>query len=267
MKRVLAIYRAERFSPNSVDKDKAIMDAVVSLISGRGCHVRTIKEEDLPHGCEADIFITMGRLRRTINILKEKEASGASVINTPESIEACARSSADRIMRRNGIPVAPIEGGDGYWIKRGDEAAQGKDDVVFAADEAEMASKTAMMRARGITDIVVTAHVKGDLVKFYGVRGTGFFRTYYPNDDGISKFGDERINGPSQHHPYQADGLHNDAEKAAGLIGTDVYGGDCIVRRDGSYAIIDFNDWPSFSRCRKEAAEAIAEKIYERIKH
>ena len=51
------------------------------------------------------------------------------------------------------------------------------------------------------------------------------------------------------------------AERLAAVIGLDVYGGDCIVRSDGTFAIIDFNDWPSFSRCREEAAKAIAEKV------
>jgi hypothetical protein len=37
-----------------------------------------------------------------------------------------------------------------------------------------------------------------------------------------------------------------------------VYGGDCVVRADGSFAIIDFNDWPSFACCREEAAETIS---------
>ena len=44
-------------------------------------------------------------------------------------------------MRSNGIPVAPLTGNSGYWIKRGDEAAQSKDDVVFAADETERDNK------------------------------------------------------------------------------------------------------------------------------
>lgn len=47
------------------------------------------------------------------------------------------------------------------------------------------------------------------------------------------------------------------AEKAGAVV-VDVYGGDCIVRPDGTFCVIDFNDWPSFSRCRGEAAEAIA---------
>ena len=36
---------------------------------------------------------------------------------------------------------------------------------------------------------------------------------------------------------------------------------EAIVRADGSFCVIDFNDWPSFSRCREEAAEAIASLI------
>ncbi|MFS6554926.1 hypothetical protein VPJ68_05445, partial [Parabacteroides distasonis] len=40
-----------------------------------------------------------------------------------------------------------------------------------------------------------------------------------------------------------------------------MYGGDAIVTADGNFVIIDFNDWPSFSRCRDEAAEAIAEYV------
>ena len=36
MKKVIAIYRAEKFSPNSVEKDKAIMDAVCSRLQAKG---------------------------------------------------------------------------------------------------------------------------------------------------------------------------------------------------------------------------------------
>lgn len=261
MEQILAIYRAERFSPCSVEKDSAILEAVAEKMRNRGYGVRMVKEENLTVQDRADIIITMARQRRTLDFLKEQEARGTTVINSPKSVEACARANIDRMMRRNNIPVAPLEGNDGYWIKRGDEAAQSKDDVTFAADETERDDKIAALKARGITDIVVTAHVKGDLVKFYGVRGTGFFKTFYPSDDGISKFGDELINGPSRHYEFSVNDLRKDSERTAGLAGIDIYGGDCIIREDGSYAIIDFNDWPSFSRCREEAAEAIAERV------
>lgn len=261
MRKILAIYRAEIFSPNSADKDAAIMNAVAAVLTARGDSVRTINEEALTDNDKADVVLTMGRHQKTLDILKRIEAQGVKIVNTPNGIEACARSTVDRIMRLNGLPAAPTDGTDGYWIKRGDEAAQNKNDVIFAANADERDKRINDMKGRGITDIVVTAHVKGDLVKFYGVRGSGFFRTFYPGDDGISKFGDEQINGKAHHYGYPEYKLMHDAEQLAGFTGISVYGGDCIIRSDGSYAIIDFNDWPSFSRCRKEAATAIADII------
>ena len=56
------------------------------------------------------------------------------------------------------------------------------------------------------------------------------------------------------------------ADKAAEAAGLDVYGGDCIVRADGTFCIIDLNDWPSFSRCKTEAAKAIAMLVKEKMK-
>ena len=113
------------------------------------------------------------------------------------------------------------------------------------------------MRDRGVTDFVVSAHVVGDLVKFYGVGQRRFFRYYYPTDDGQSKFGDECRNGVACHYPFDEEALRYEAERLAEAVGVSIYGGDAIVRADGSFCLIDFNDWPSFSRCREEAAEEI----------
>lgn len=114
---------------------------------------------------------------------------------------------------------------------------------------------------RGITDVVTQAHIKGDVVKFYGVEGTGFFRYYYSGDDTETKFGDEERNGKPQYYSFSSSNLQVDAEKLACLLQTPIYGGDAIVREDGCYVIIDFNDFPSFSRCRKDAAKAIFERM------
>ena len=193
-----------------------------------------------------------------LDILTQMEAEGARVINRAQAILNATRTVIDRMMRENDIPCAPLHGDHGWWIKRGDEAAQEKGDVRFAADERERDATIEEFHKRGITDIVTTAHVRGDLVKFYGVTGTAFFHTTYPTDGGFSKFGDETRNGTSRHTPFDIAALHGDASRLAQLTGIEVYGGDCIVRSDGSYAIIDFNDWPSFSVCRHDAAEAIA---------
>lgn len=264
MTSVAAIYRDTCFSPNSVEKDKAILDAAAMVLESRGMRLEYINEGSLAHGMQADVFLSMGRSSAALAVLKEKERGGAVVINTPSAVENCVRSVADRLMRTGGIPVAPLSGTDGYWIKRGDGAAQCGHDVCYAAGEDEKKQAVERMLCRGIGDVVVTAHVKGDLVKFYGVRGTEFFRYFYPTDDGKWKFDNERINGRAHHYRFSEYSLRRDAERVAELTGAEIYGGDCVVRHDGSYAIIDFNDFPSFSRCRNEAAEAIAMLVCKR---
>lgn len=270
---LISIYRAERYSPNSVERDKAIMDAVCEKLSTR-YNIYKTREEDIetegmplmlrltdanqPHSGAPLLVLSMARSRKVLDILTQMEAEGARVINRAQAVLNATRTVIDRMMRENDIPCAPLHGDHGWWIKRGDEAAQEKGDVRFAADERERDATIEEFHKRGITDIVTTAHVRGDLVKFYGVTGTAFFHTTYPTDGGFSKFGDETRNGTSRHTPFDIAALHGAASRLAQLTGIEVYGGDCIVRSDGSYAIIDFNDWPSFSVCRQDAAEAIA---------
>ena len=258
MKRVLAIYRAKEFSPNSVAKDEAIMTAVIERLRNRGYEVVAVAEEDGPltdiQPSALDVVLSMGRRPETLRWLA---SLGVTTINSPQGVVRCQRSVLEQLMRENGVPMPPPTGSDGYWLKRGDGSARTKDDVTFAADEQQLKCKADNFRRRGI-DYTVSAHVVGDVVKFYGVRGSGFFRHYYPTDDGDTKFGDEQHNGPARHYPFSVADLRQTVERLAGIVGVDVYGGDCIVRQDGTFCIIDFNDWPSFSRCRDEAAEAVA---------
>lgn len=254
--KVLAVLRAPCFSPNSEEKDLAIMTAVVRRLREEGHSVEVIGEEHCP-GTERitpDVILSMGRYPET---LRWQKATGVRVINSPDGVARCRRSVLQRLMKEACVPMPPETGSDGYWLKRGDCAAQTKDDVVFAADEKELQNRIDDFRQRGIDSYTVSAHVVGDVVKFYGVRGTGFFRCYYPTDDGVTKFGDEQHNGRAMHYPFEVEELQQAAERLAAVAGVEVYGGDCIVRQDGTFCIIDFNDWPSFSRCREEAAEAI----------
>ena len=258
--KVLAIKRAEQFSPNSVEKDEAILKSVVGRLRERGHEVVIQRETDLSSDLKSfQMILTMSRLPETICLLKKM--TGIKILNTPEGVEHCTRSNLEVIMNRMGIPKPPTEGTDGYWLKRGDAAAQTHDDVVYVADKKTLTEKIKAFQDRGITQYVVSAHVKGDLVKFYGVRDTGFFRWFYPTDDGMSKFGDERYNGVAQHYRFDEEDLQRKADLLAGAVGIDIYGGDCVVKANGTYCIIDFNDWPSFSRCREEAADAIVSLV------
>ena len=146
-------------------------------------------------------------------------------------------------------------------MKRGDASAQSKEDVRYCRDKQELEEVKKAFANKGIKDIVVQAHINGDLIKFYGIDGADFFKIYYPGDDGISKFGDELINGKPRHIYFECEELKNAAGQLARVVSTPIYGGDAIVNDDGDYFIIDFNDWPSFSRCREEAASAIANYV------
>lgn len=259
--KVLMIRRAEQFSPNSIEKDEAILAAVADYLLQRECEVKSLSEEQVLTADRSwpDVIFTMGRLSLTLDWLKSLH--GVRIINTPDGVENCARCKLEAIMDQLDTPRPPKEGNEGYWVKRGDAAAQEKDDVSFAADKEALESCIQKLRRRGIANYTVSAHVRGDLVKFYGVSGTGFFRYFYPTDDGISKFGDEQHNGYACHFTFDVSDLQNKVEQLSEAVGVEVYGGDCIVRSDGTYCLIDFNDWPSFSRCREDAAASIASLV------
>ena len=62
-------------------------------------------------------------------------------------------------------------------------------------------------------------------------------------------------------HPVnpQKRALNHAAVTAASALGLEIWGGDAIVKGD-RFSIVDFNDWPSFSRVRNDAARAIARR-------
>lgn len=256
--KILMIRRAEQFSPHSVENDRAILEAVALRLSQRGHVVTQVDENSLASNLatdKPDFIFSMARLPESLRFL---EALGVKVVNTPSGVAQSSRRRLQEIMSSLNIPFPLGDGLHGYWLKRADAAAQTDADVVYTPDKQTLVDAEASMRARGIHDYLISPHIEGDLVKFYGVLSTGFFRYFYPTDDGLTKFGQESRNGQAHHYPFDAVSLQTKAEELAATVGLLIYGGDCIVAADGDWYMIDFNDWPSFSRCREEAAEAIA---------
>ena len=253
--KIVAIARDKRFSPHSVEKDCAILQAVVEGLQQPVVWTdeAQVQTEGLP---PADLYLTMARSTAVLQQLAEAEKVGKRVVNAAESVAQCVRSVLHRALQAHAIPLPPTEGNAGYWLKRGDASAQEQGDVVFCQDKEALAMQQQLFVQRGVTDWVVEAHLPGDLLKFYGVAG-GFFRYFYPSDDGMSKFGNEQHNGLAHHYAFDAAQLQAMVEQVAVLTGVEVYGGDVIVAPSGDFFLIDFNDWPSFSRCRETAAKAI----------
>ena len=269
----LLIQRAACYSPNSEEKDLAVLQEVSSLLEDAtiiseddfvnrfSTYNQSVSSESVESVNAYCQIISMVRSTKALECLEQLEQSGIRVLNPSVGVRACQRSNVDKVMRENYLPLPPDKGDDGYWVKRADATAQSKEDVCFCHDWSEVEKIKSTFMQRGITDVVTQAHVKGDVVKFYGVEGTGFFRYYYSGDDTETKFGDEERNGKPRYYSFSSSNLQADAEKLACLLQTPIYGGDAIVREDGSYIIIDFNDFPSFSRCRKDAAKAIFERM------
>ena len=257
---VACIYRECQFSPNMVDKDRAILDAVVSELTGMGHHLC----DDVS---DADAVFSMSRSAESLSVLTELEGRGIKVVNSAHAVSNCSRCMFTQMFIDHSVPMPESRVINArtmahdlsypLWVKRGEGCAQLADDVVMVRNEDELNRAVETMRGRGYESVVLAEHAVGDLVKFYGVRGTGFFRWYYASE-GHSKFGLERENGKEQGYGFSVTEMQRICEHAADVLSLDVYGGDCVVDAGGKIKIIDFNDWPSFSRFRDEAARAIA---------
>ena len=265
MRKVIGIQRDERFSPNSVEKDLAILRAVVDFFNGELVPETAFSEYPVSLASDFLVF-SMARLPQTLQYLTTLEQGGAIVINSPRGVKNCKRSCLCQMMEECNVPQPSAEGGNGYWLKRGDAAAQVRGDVCFCKDKAQLEQAKASFLARGVEDMVVQAHVKGDLVKFYGVEPEHYFAVFYPGDDGQFKFGDEEKNGKPNHYFFDKKKLKEYAEKLSSKVEVSIYGGDAIISPDGGLYIIDFNDWPSFSRCKESAAQAIQKMAQKLVK-
>ncbi len=274
-KRILGISRSTQFSPHSEDRDAAIFAAVSSRLS-RFADVSIISEDlfiavDLS---EFDLVFSMARGRDVLECLAQAEREeGLVVINSAEHLLNLSRANLALLFKQNELsvpnlmvmkptPETKATLSFPLWIKRGDNCAQKQGDVQFVENESQFAQAMTDFANRGIQQVIVEEHLEGDLIKFYGVEGSAFFHITYPTEKGgFSKFGLEEQNGQPQHFGFDADKLKTEADRAAQLTGITVYGGDAVVTPQGSFHIIDFNDWPSFSACRKDAAKAIANRI------
>ncbi len=278
---VAGVMRLDIFSPNNIGRDGAIFKATVDALEDLGCRVSVYTEIDFQQSdIKADIVFSMGRQDKTISKLLDLESKGVRVVNAPSGVENCVREQMTKVLLNAKVPhpksiITATNIGNNFfekydlgfpcWIKRAESHAIEKDDVAFVSNPAELQRKMTDFRNRGIGKAVINEHLKGDLVKFYGVLGTPFFFWFYPTDINHSKFGLETINGESQGYAFDEKTLKEICDRAASELSISIYGGDCVVDDSGEMKIIDFNDWPSFAPCREEAAIHIASCIYNQL--
>jgi hypothetical protein len=248
----IGVYRERRFSPGKVEEDRAILDLTAAELRRGGRSVRMVDGDRLPSLAELPALVfAMCQSAAALDWL-DRAAARAIVINHPDAIRSCYRLNLVERLARGGVPQPrwalagrsfPDGLGEGPWLKRGDVHAMEAGDVRRVFSATDWATIVEDFRHRGIREAIAQQHVDGAVYKFYGVKG-GFFRAY----------------GLRDALEASAAAL---ARRAAGALGLEVYGGDGVAASDGSLALIDLNDWPSFSRCRAEAAVAIGRRLLE----
>lgn len=265
---ILLVHRAHRFSPNCVERDAAVLRAIQQALEAQCFSVSHVDEDAITEEflqTAPRLIISMARSKEALQQLAVcEQQEGRIVWNSPKALLANSRAEQMRRFAMAEIPMPPTEVIANpqattltfpLWVKSGEGDAEHETDVCY------LPNKQALLDAAFPEQrtYVVSEHVEGDLVKFYGVAGTSFFYVYYPTN--FSKFGLEVHNGAPQGYAFDRTSLQQYATAAASLCGFTLYGGDCIVRPDGSFALIDFNDFPSFAPCVHEAAQALVANI------
>ena len=255
----LGVYREALFSPGKVQDDAAILDAVLQELASRGCRVRAVRAEDMDGTMRRPLrVVTMAQSPRVLEILEGWSSRGTNVVNSAHSIRNCYREALTGILEQAGLPAPPgrivpigaaereitLNGSGPVWLKRGDVHAIQAGDVAAVSSKDELSKALRHYRTHGVESILVQQHVEGPVVKFYGAGQGAFFRAY------LAATGEDITD--------EVQPLSVIARDAAQAVGLEVYGGDAVLTGGGGVALIDLNDWPSFSRCCRPAAGSIA---------
>jgi len=260
---ILGVYREHLFSPGRVDDDALILEETLKELSFAGHEVRAAHVEDLDTApTDVGCVVTMAESPKALAMFEKMERRGTRIINGVDAIRNCHRTAFIRLLSRAGLPMpkgwivpaedgpAPVSfrGGRSYWLKRGDFHCMGPGDVVRARTRGEMIRAFRRFRERRIMDVVVQEHMEGDVVKFYGVADGSYFSAFLLSQE-------------REDITHRADHLRVLADRAARVVGLEVFGGDAIITPDDRVFLIDLNGWPSFACCRQPAAKGIASYV------
>lgn len=273
---IAGVMRADTFSPNHIGNDMAIFNLTAEALRKRGCRVQVYSEEEFRDSkIEEHVIMAMCREPESIAKLKLLEDEGRVVVNSGYGIENCSREKMTRILLGSGVPYpesiivntneniqTDLQNADfrQVWIKSGHQTIH-HEDVSYCRHHEEAQEVLHEYFYRGINRAVINRHVAGNLIKFYGVSGTDFFYWFDPMEIGYARSTEGETEEDRPYLAFDLDGLRSVCARVSEILDVKVFGGECIVAPDGSFTLIDFNDWPSFSPCRNEAAVVIAKAI------
>ena len=259
------VFREEAHSPGRESDDAEILRLTAKGLEAKGFQVDIKRPDELGVVTDArprGIFL-MCEQPGALQALGAWEAAGVRAVNSPAAVLNTYRDRMIAQFAEARVPFIPsrilatsgerVDAPRPLWVKRADVHNTREGDVVYAADAAAAARALDGLAARGIPRAVLQSHVDGDLIKFYGIGPGGgahgeppWFRWFYHKD--------QQLRG----HAFDERTLARLVRRAAGALGLEIYGGDCIATASGELVLIDLNAWPSFALFRDEAASAIA---------
>jgi hypothetical protein len=279
--RLLGLYRETEYSPGQhQSNDGLLLEQVADRLRAHGLTVElTTIDVARSSRPSADLVFSMCQGRAALDLLRRWEADGLRIVNAPQASLNTYRERLPSLMLSAGIPFPPTRfvgthNGDrasinvngGMWLKRGDVHAAVSADVQWVDSRKSLGAALDEFASRGIARAALQPHESGREIKFYGVRGTGFFHWLYATESMTrSAKGHGRVVDANAPSPFNVSALRQMADGAAAAAGLDVFGGDAIVGASGELTLIDLNDWPSFAPCRGRASEAIADYLMRRV--
>lgn len=287
--KLLAIARDEKYSPNNEAKDAAILHAVTDRLKQQGWQVDICTETEWGTrdvktvSAEYEQIIHMSRQMRSLMRL---ERVAIPVVNAPHAVRTVAKSRelTLSLLEQAGVQVPQwwaYEPEDDEmflcepslqrllpgWVKAMREDGARPEDVTFVQTPLEADTCILKLASENVPDVVVTHHEEGELIKCYAVLAEDvskprLLRWFRPKAAGYSKFGEaETHNTTLEQLTIDEAALSDLSVKIGAILGLQIFGFDAIVRPDHQVVVIDVNDWPSFSICQQEAAEAIVSVI------
>ena len=271
------IARHPRYSPNSEARDEALFRSLVMNFALQSVSVATFDEavfENHPPQLEkSTLILSMARSEAALHALSAAEECGVPVLNSPRALQKAQRTDFQQWFAESGhaanhwhtselTPELKVTLPFPLWWKRDNTATTSATDVQFVEHLTQLDE---ILSEHANEDALLMEHIDGQLVKFYGVVGTNFFYAEPHTPKGFSKFGHEQHNQhkdlavSSQMWKQTFHAMHTAATQVAQQSGFSIYGGDAILREDGTFVFIDFNDFPSFSACLPKASEAIVQ--------
>ena len=274
---VTLISRHSKFSPNSEARDEALFRSLVMNFALQGISIATFDEAVFEHRPpqleKSTLILSMARSEAALHTLSAAEESGVPVLNSPRALQKAQRTDFQQWFVESGhaakhwhistlTPDIKARLSFPLWWKRNNPSTTSATDVQFVEHLAQL---NAILSEHANEDALLMEHIDGQLIKFYGVEGTNFFYAEPHTPQRFSKFGHEQhnhhkdlgVSSPMWKQALRA--IHTAATQVAQQSGFSIYGGDAILREDGTFVLIDFNDFPSFSACLPEASEAIVQ--------